>query len=329
MSLVLHPYEWEHHFTEEAILVEELLSSGDFMFLSQSKIRIALENKILSWEKYKNWIQKEHAYSSLKNDINQQQIEILKNKYTENLKTFSHHDIWSEDLIAIEMWDEQLIIIGLFPPEKLMSIPNSIFILCPPMILKQIFSADENQQTENGHQNQTQSSVALLDIDQGISKPININFSKLKNDINITQTNLKKEDTSTEFSVWNQIENNHLANSDKARKQFDAYLVLKIVENKTTIFKMDDDLAKEDLNESLFKYEMNGENPFSKVYKNGITESFNLAQMGLVILDFRYACITPLKIGKQVFGFLIGFKTSEMLNIDEIVLDNISLDNVA
>jgi hypothetical protein len=353
----INPSDWEHHFTDEAIQVEELLAGGDITLLTQSKIRIAIENKILQWEKYKEWVQSEHEYPVIKSDLNPIYIEKLRSKHYENKKTFSHYNIWSEDLIAIEIWDGQIIILGLQLTDKFQEITNAIFILCPPSILNQIridISADDsiNSKVNKNKMEDTASKNELLDIDASISAPVNLNFSSLRassesviknvptenaalktNTVmteNIAHTHVTKTvDRNSDFQIWDSISNKHSDNSIKARKQFEAFIVLKIINDKTHVFRMDEDLAKEDLNEGLFKYDLKNDNPFSKVYKRGASESFNLAQLGLNILDFKFACISPLQLGQKVFGFLVGFKIVAPNSVDESVLDTISLENAA
>ena len=306
-------------------MVEELLSSGDFKFLNQSKIRIALENKILSWEKYKNWIQTQFDFAAIRTELNELQVEKIKQIYTENKKTFIHYGFWSEDLIAVQMWDEQLIFIGLMPNQRALAIPNSIFILCPPSILNQIILTDENETLEEDIElmpdQDSESNISLLEIDPNISKPLDLNFSNLHKK--------SPEMTATSFTKWSQIEDNHQNLSEIVRKKFDGYVVLKLNDGYTSLFKMDEDLIKENLSEGLFKYQISGDNPFAQVYKSQMTESFNLEQLGLVILDFKYACITPLKLGPQVLGFIIGFKISAMTAADEETLESILFQTAA
>ena len=64
---------------------------------------------------------------------------------------------------------------------------------------------------------------------------------------------------------------------------------LKIVNHKTQIFNMDDDLKNENLGKSLFEYDLTLDNPFKSVLTSGLTESFGLNQLQLSILDFKYS----------------------------------------
>ncbi len=333
------PLHWENIFTEEALLVEELVASGDFAFLNQSKIRIALENKILSWEKYTAWIQNTNEYLSLGSDLNELQIKKLQQKYEENKKTFSHYGIWSNDLIAVEMWDEQLIILGLMPTEKLLSIANAIFVLCPFEILNQIIKTGQTDEMAiDSETNSEKSSITkttnLLEFDPFITKPTELNFSSITADLQKTDPKFEStaphpETTQTAFSIWNLVDKNHLENTDSARKNFDAFVILKIIDDQTRVYKMDDDLAKEEINQGLFIYNLKTDNPFSKVFKSQTTQSVNLSELGLVILDFKYASITPMKLGNEILGFYVGFKISETSADDENTLEDISFKNAA
>ena len=372
LSQVFSPINWENQFSEEALAVEELLSLGDVMNLNKSKLSIAFENRILSWQKFKTWIETENKFLALKTDLDNTEIQRLKKKYAENKKTFSHYGIWSSDLIAIEFWDEHLIVIGLAPIEKLASIPKCIFVLCPPIILNEILDLDHTAEKaeENSAVNNLNTSTKtenLLQFDQDISKPIDLSFSNLmtstqnentpdlnaqKTDItqnnifssipilqtepinptNIAVENIKKskiESTQTAYTIWNLIDTNHIQHSEIARKQFDAYAVLRVIDNKTYLYKMDEDLQKEDLNEGLFKYDLTLSNPFSEVAHYGTCKSFTCGQLGLQILDFKYVCITPLKLANTTIGFLVGFKISKLLKQDENVLEQISFENAA
>ena len=83
---LLSPLDWEHYFSAEALALEELLSTGDIEYLNKSKIRVALENNILSWDQYKSWIIKNFDYPFLLNDLSKDEIARLQNKFIENKK---------------------------------------------------------------------------------------------------------------------------------------------------------------------------------------------------------------------------------------------------
>ena len=87
---------------------------------------------------------------------------------------------------------------------------------------------------------------------------------------------------------------------------------------------MDEDLAKEEINFNVFKYDLKKANPFQNVYKKHFTETFNVNQLGLTILDFKYACVSVIKLGPKVVGFLVGFKTTHLSQEDISTLESIS-----
>lgn len=374
MSQIFSPILWENHFSEEALAVEELLSTGDVMTLDKSKLSVAFENRIITWEKFKTWIQSEHSYLSLRDDLEDTELQRLKKKHLENKKTFAHYGIWSHDLIAIESWDESIIVLGLVPNEKLAQIPNCIFVLCSPVILNEILDLDKQSESsdENSSVNNLNTSTKtenILQFDSDFSKPVDLSFSNLMTSVQTENTPLvasaptnniqnifssipilqttamppqntentektspiesKQESTQTAYNVWNLIDTNHIQHSEIARKQFDAYAVLRIVEDRTYLYKMDEDLQKEELNEGLFKYDLTASNPFSEVAKLGTSKSFTLGQLGLQILDFKYVCITPLRLANTTIGFLVGFKISKLLKQDESTLEQISFENAA
>ena len=117
--------------------------------------------------------------------------------------------------------------------------------------------------------------------------------------------------------------------SFEAKKQFTAYIVLRITNNTTCVFQLDADLQKENINESLFQYNINEENPFSKVYKSGISETLSLSQLGLNLLNFKYACITALKRSDKIVGFLVGLKDKNLSEDDQFLLEDLAKESAA
>ena len=339
MNSQIRSNEWEIQFNQEAIAVEELLIGGDIQLLSQSKIRIALENNILSWESYKSWLQQEFDIPVIKSDLSLVELKTLKDKVKENKNTFAHYKIWTDDLIPLATWDDQIIVCGLAPTDKLFSVPNSIFVLCSIDIMNEFASVfNQNMQnfdsslSEKSNTHSTLTSSLLTGLELETPAPRDLNFSKIKVDTQTGFANLNEEElnhVTRSYSAWNQIEEKHLESSSFARRNFDAYVVLKIIENKTKLFKMDDDLKNENINETLLEYDLTTDNPFQHVYKTGTSESFGLNQLHLQILDFKYACVTPLKLGAKIIGFLVGFKVTKLNADDEKILELLALKNAA
>lgn len=342
-----NPSEWDQKFSEESLSVEELLTRGDAQLLTQSKIRTALENNVISWDKYTNWLQETSTYPLIQSSLNSQEQDKLIYSVQENYKTFSHYEIWSEDLLPFAIWDNHLIILGLFPHEKLLAIPNSLFVLCPPELLKLAFASVQKgilKSPENiGAVLSVSNSKVTADIISGLHEldsNFHLNLSNLKlTDIDQTNpsiqiqpnisANYSSESSLDSTGVWTKIDQNHNQSTIIARKTFDAYVVLKIKDHKTSLYKMDEDLVKEKLAADHFEFDLNQANPLSEVLKNGLTSSISLSQLDITILDFKYACITPLKIGSQNVGFLVGFKASQLTEEDEKALESVSLLNAA
>jgi len=383
---------WEDYFQDSILSVEEYLSknSSDKLLQNKSKLQIALDQKFLTWFEYKEWAKEHYGYPVL-NVVDSRKLLQLQKNYQNRHNLFTTPNIWSEDLIAIDQWDEQLIILGLEPNEKLYQIKNYIFILCSPELLK-IISQDQNHiSQEISHEipahlktavddNNNESSefkieliddseisideqeisatdatltsvdtedllsfdpietpVVLENLTASIEKTVLTNENALTNQLVDDESQETTEETKSIFGyekdsttnmndrIWNNLAEHHDAYATKVRKQFDAYLVLKVTAEQTTeVYRMDEDLAKEDINFNVFKYDLKTTNPFQNVYKNHYTETFNISQLGLKILDFRYVCVSVLKLGTKVVGFLVGFKTTNLSQEDISTLESIS-----
>ena len=132
-----------------------------------------------------------------------------------------------------------------------------------------------------------------------------------------------------EKEIWEFINERHSEYIFEVKKQFTAYLVLKVDYDKTRVYKMDPDLAAENVNEQLFNYSLREENPFKRVFESGQYESFSVSQLGLSLKNFKYACITALKSGKKVVGFLVGFKDKNLSEIDQLLLEELAKETAA
>lgn len=374
MNYVKAKLNWEEVFIQEAIDLEEKMISLDSATFSKSRIRLALENDILSWKKYQLWLTTELQCASLSASLTDDHLENLITSATSTLEIFSEHTFWSEDLIPIDMWDENLVVIGLERNENLNQIPKCIFVLASPEVLGQfsgrIFNVGENTASSAAEDpSEVDSKIdldAMLDgIDINASAP-NLQFSSatLKESLNQPVAESKVEeikttedeeqtdkvalDLSIKFnevseiskhgvtnsglpaipsSMWDYISERHDEYCFEVKKQFDAYMVLRINNKRTQIFKMDSDLANQELNPQLFEYSLDDENPFKKVLTNGYSESFNISQLGFAILDYKYACITPLKRSNITVGFLVGLKTSNLAETDQSLLEDLAKES--
>lgn len=274
MSKQLSDYAWEYYFNEEALKVEELLSSGQAIDYGKSRLRIALEQNILPWSRYKDWFQKQYDTPVLNDHLGPSDLISLSETFNRNKIFFINTLDLSADQIAFQMWDDKIIILGLSLTEKVQQIPHSIFILCSPQTLNLISDPNSSQ-----------------------------------NEIN---------------SAWSKIDSQHFDLCLQARKIFDAFIVLKIKNNQTELFKLDEDLSRENLDENLFKYSLKVANPFTNAIKLNQSQSFDLSELNMKILDYVSGTITPLKKGQNTVGFLLGLKTTAINAEDNLTLESIS-----
>lgn len=288
---------WEHFFPDAILSVEELLNSGDPTLLQKSKIKIALENQFLNWNDYKNWASQFYGVPVLEK-LDQTSIMKLRKQHLDCVEGYSQYPAFNSELIPLQTWDGQLLIAGLEFSDKVHSLPNAVFVLCSPENLAFISNTPVRK--------------ALEPLVAEVAQPVAIQP-------------LPAENGMTNNHVWQNLETNHGNFSEIARKKFDAYVVLRVTgKNTTELYKMDEDLEKEELDIAIFSYDLTTENPFTNVYKNHFTETFNINQLGLKILDFKYACISAIKLGPKVVGFLVGFKTTHLSQDDITTLESIS-----
>jgi hypothetical protein len=379
---------WENYFQDAILSVEEFLNKNSDMQKTKSKLKIALENNFMTWFEYKEWAKDYYGYPIMLID-DPQTILHLQKKYQKHRYLHSEQNIWTDDLIALDQWDDQLIVIGLEPSVGLKKIPNHIFIFCAPDLLKLITqetiaqsavksstqsssvlkenetkniesdqiklsipedlsaslpdlellkldleqTADEKSHKEISENTSTES-LGILSFDE-ISKPVqlikldesanmsnqeNSNTIEIKEETNSLFGIEKEPKTNLNDRIWSNLAEHHDSYALKVRKQFDAYLVLKITSNETTeVYRMD-----EDINFKVFQYDLKKQNPFQNVYQNHFTETFNISQLGLKILDFKYVCVSVIKLGSKVVGFLVGFKTTHLSQEDISTLESIS-----
>lgn len=321
-------HAWENEFKNALLSVEELLASGDISVAGKSKIRLALEYGYLSWDEYSAWCVANHNCALLKK-LNKKQIQQLKDMYHEQRPLLSHVQHLSDDLIAIDSWDGHPLVLGLEYNEEIFELQNSIFVLCHPDILTELIQSEERIYNNDETYSRLSTSDSL-EMPAGLFEMNEAQVSPLVQEDVIDRAPQEKNESThltgtSHHNIWQNIDSQHQSFSMQARKQFDAYLVLKVTSGqKTELYKMDEDLEKEDLHSKLFEYDLNQENPFKNVYNNQITETFNINQLGLSILDFKYACISALKLGPKVIGFLVGFKTTHLSQDDISTLESIS-----
>lgn len=329
--------KWEDFFIQESVELEEKMPTFDMDALSKSKLRLSIENKILDWEKYEEWVLENLGCSSLKAGVNEA---VLKN-FTINSKQafdiYSNYDFWNEDLLPIFIWENQLIVFGLQYNEQLVSIQNHIFILAPPEVLNyfsKVLFADKSGENELDEMEKSLSRTMsrIEGIDSFEIKPPSLDFKSVKFDSTNSGTNTQATPVAQpkdEVTIWEFITERHDEYSFEAKKHFSAYVVLKVDYNKTKVFKMDPDLAKLNVNEKLFEYSLTEANPFQSVFNTGLSESFSVSQLGLDLMNFKYACITALKRSDKVVGFLVGFKDNNLSENDQVLLEDLAKESAA
>ena len=333
---------WEEFFVQEALDLEEKMSTLESEVLNKSKIRISLEQNILNWEKYESWITEQLGCASLKKSINENILEQFIHPTKQASEVYSNYKFWSEDLIPFFIWDNQLIVLGLQYNHQLLTIPNHILIITPPSTLSfvhqkleaQMQKSTDNdlkfQKTTSGETTATSTensskidhSKSILDgIFLDIAAP-DIKFSPTIS-TDSTQQSPEANQPNT-LSIWEFISERQEEYSFEARKLFDAFLILKIQNNKTQVFHMDSEISKEGISNLIFEYSVQEKNPFKKVFESGNSECVSLVQLDLHLAKYRYACITPLKRGTQTVGFLMGLKKDHLSEKDQMALQELA-----
>lgn len=136
---------WEYHFNEEAIAVEEYLSTADPSEFEKSRIRIALEQRILSWSKYTSWFKENFSCAVLDQMIGPADILKLSADHRKLVATTPNIHLGTDSLPLSE-WESKFIYLG-FNSDEASHLPSEmIFVLTPPWIIDQV--ADDNSDLE-------------------------------------------------------------------------------------------------------------------------------------------------------------------------------------
>lgn len=334
---------WEEFFIQEALELEEKMKNIEMDSLNKSKIRLCLEHKLIDWSNYENWIINQLGCCSLKPDFNLALLEQFIPPAKQALDVYSNYKFWNEDLMPFFIWDNQLIVLSLQYSPQMLTIPNHILIIAPPEILTFLFqkimhNPEQKTNSENTSVSQSKNETEL-DLTKSILDGVfldiaapSINFSSVaQNNLDKTQvTNDAPQTASAQQNpvqaIWEFIAERQEEYAFEARKQFDAFIILSAHQNKTHVFKMDADLEKEGISNLIFEYSLQDKNPFQKVYESGISESFSLTQLDINLPSYRYACITPLKRGTLIVGFLMGLKKDHLSEKDQVTLQELALE---
>ena len=119
MTKLIPEYSWEYFFNEEALKVEEVLSTGVNVDYEKSRLRIAFEKNILSWFSYKQWFLTHYHVPALRDDLGPSDIINLNTLYSKNHNLFNQYTFFNADLITLQIWDNKPIILGLNYNEKI------------------------------------------------------------------------------------------------------------------------------------------------------------------------------------------------------------------
>lgn len=129
--------------------------------------------------------------------------------------------------------------------------------------------------------------------------------------------------------VWDFISERHQEYSFEVKKQFDAFVILKISNKKTQVFKLDADLTRQGVNPMIFEYNLENEGPFKKIYEGKRSDAFSMKQLEMYLADYQHACITPLVRGEKVLGFFVGFKKNSLSQQDKKLLEELADETAA
>lgn len=141
----------------------------------------------------------------------------------------------------------------------------------------------------------------------------------------ITDINFSKESLETS---WVNIESNHSEVTDKVRKHYDGFIIMKIENNKAMLYKADEELEKEKFDFSCLELSLTESNMYTKSLEKSTPLDLDLQDLGLNILDYKSIAISTLKRGQHPVGFFIAFKTDQITNNDLKNLETITLETM-
>lgn len=327
MDYIKASLNWEEFFIQEALELEEKMTSFDLQSLNDSRLRICLEKKILDWNKYQSWVCNQTGIKSISSNLSSFELNKLCEQAKMTYESYSHFGIWNKDLIPVAVWDKNLIVFGLAYEEKLVEIKNCIFILAEPNILTSIAQNTliNSEINESAESESSKPSISIFPEEELLS---GINLETSAPSLNFKMTALVgNSSTKKEDALWDYISERHDEYCFEAKKQFNAYAVLRVINQNTKVYKLDEELEKQINNKAIFEFNLKESNPFNKVFQTGTSEAFNISQLGISILDYKYVCITALKRGSQVVGFLLGLKSEKLAEMDQLLLEDLAKES--
>lgn len=329
---------WESNFTAELEALNQKMPSFDIESLSKSKLRLSLESKILDWKKYESWATEMYGCSSIKENTPEMTLNSYSISAQQAYALYASQGFWSQDLLPMFIWENQLIVFGLQYNPNLQKIPNHIFVLAPPRILSyfaNILLANKPYITEFnelnemfGEKSQVIDGLSLVDD----SQPISIDFKNLSSETAITAKTPSQRKSykskQTENEVWDLVNERYEEYCFESKKQYDAFLILRINYDTTKIFKMDPDLEQLNINDKLFEYNIKQQNAFKQIIESETSLTTSASQLGLDLLNYDFVCITPVKRSQTVVGFFMGFKNIKPTEDDIKLLEDLSKESV-
>ena len=330
MEYVDNKSSWEEFFTKELDALQEKLPTFDVESLSKSKLRLSLENKILEWKKYEAWATETYGCSSIKDTIPETTLKGYSISAQQAHALYSNYNFWNQDLLPMFIWENQLIVFGLQYSTNLLKIPNHIFVLASPRILTyfaNILLLNKTYSSDLNDINDLFGEPAAASMDGLTSdiQPLSIDFKNLSSDTvtNYTPRHRGKA-KNNETEIWDLVGERYEEYIFESRKQFNAFLILRLSYDLTQMFKMDPDLEKKNINEKLFEYSISKDEAFKDIMISNRSKIVLSKEIGLDLLNYQNICITPIKRSNNIVGFFMGFKYQQITPQDVKLLEDLS-----
>ena len=319
---------WEEFFTKELEALQEKMPTFDVESLSKSKLRLSLESKILDWKKYESWAIDTYGCSSIKESLPETTLKSYSVSAQQAYALYSNYNFWSQDLVPMFIWENQLIVFGLQYSPALVKIPNHIFVLAPPRVLSYFANqlmANRPSMSSFDDLNEMFGESSGLDGLSEDAQPISVDFKNLGSDaVNSYVPRHRKSAKQAETEIWDLVGERYEEYCDESRKQYDAFLILRLNFDLTQIFKMDPDLEKKNINDKLFEYSVTKDDPFKNAVLTGKPVVTKAAILGLELLNYQNICITPITRSRNIVGFFMGFKNAQIVPQDVSLLEELS-----
>jgi len=226
------------------------------------------------------------------------------------------------------IWENQLIVFGLQYNQALIKIPNHIFVLAPPRILSYFANLLIGNKPSMSSFDDLNEIFGVSPVRAGLSDdipPFSIAFKDLASQA-ITRGIPRGQTTAKpiETEIWDLVGERYEEYCDESKKQFDAFLILRLNFDLTQIFKMDPELEKKNINDKLFEYSTVRDEAFKQILKDGKSVTTTASDLGLDLLNYKNICITPITRSRAIVGFFMGFKNGQITATDTSLLEELS-----